>query len=136
MACLVVVFVPNNNDLSSHMANISEHIISDQTRKIKKCENNNNSTCQLRCLHNILLMNIVNTPEKDLSEKSTYIFRKIIINIFPSSIREIYKKVNSSQKECLVLSSYLPRINTSILPRIFYDNIFYLKLVHELNPWI
>ena len=33
----------------------------------KKSENNNNSTCQLSCLHNLLLMSIVDTPEKDES---------------------------------------------------------------------
>ena len=33
----------------------------------KKCENINNSTYQLSRLHNSLIMNIVDTPEKDLS---------------------------------------------------------------------
>ena len=32
----------------------------------KKCENNNNSTCQLIRIQNALLESIVNTPEKDL----------------------------------------------------------------------
>ena len=55
----------------------------------KKGKNNNNSTCQLSCLQNYLLMNIVDTPEKDLPnvdseirhEKITYIFSKFIMNI-------------------------------------------------------
>ena len=85
------------------MAQISENInFSDQnihsydrTRKmivslsIKRCKNKNNSTCQLRSLQNYLLMSIVDTPEKYLSdfdseirhEKSMYIFSKVFINI-------------------------------------------------------
>ena len=63
------------------MAQISEHINSschkihyyDQKCKIivnlgsKKCENNNNSTCQLSRLQNSLLISISDTPENDLS---------------------------------------------------------------------
>ena len=33
----------------------------------KKCENNNNYTCQLSHLQNYLLMSIVDTPEKYVS---------------------------------------------------------------------
>ena len=33
----------------------------------KKCEDNNNSTHELNHLHNLLLMIIVDTPEKDVS---------------------------------------------------------------------
>ena len=32
----------------------------------KKCENNNNFTCQLNHIQNLLLISIVNTHEKDL----------------------------------------------------------------------
>ena len=63
------------------MARISEHINSsnnrinyyDQIIKMivnlgsKKFENNNNSTCQINHLQNLLLMSIVDTPEKDVS---------------------------------------------------------------------
>ena len=76
----VMYFSLNENKLSSHMAQISEHINSsnhkinshDQMRKIiinlgsKKGENNNNSKCQLNRLHNFLLMSIFDTPENDL----------------------------------------------------------------------
>ena len=33
----------------------------------KKCKNNNNSTCQLNHPQNLLLMSIVDTPEKGVS---------------------------------------------------------------------
>ena len=63
------------------MVHINEHINSsnhnihsyDQMIKMiinsgsNKCENNNKSTCQLSCLKNFLLMIIVYTPEKALS---------------------------------------------------------------------
>ena len=59
------------------MDHISEHINSsnkknhshDKTSKMvvnlgsKKCENNNNSTCQLNNIQKFLLMSIVDTPE-------------------------------------------------------------------------
>ena len=75
----LLFFVLKEKKLSSHMAQISAHINSsnqkihsyDQTRKIivnlssKKYENNNNCTCQLSRLKNLLLMNIADTPEKD-----------------------------------------------------------------------
>ena len=34
----------------------------------KKCEDNNNTTCQLNHIQNLLLMSIVDTPEKDVSK--------------------------------------------------------------------
>ena len=39
-------------------------------------------------------------------------------------------------KKLLALNSYLPGINTSIFPKISYDNIFSEKLVYELHAWI
>ena len=45
----------------------------DQMRKLifnlgsKKCENNNNSTCQLNPLQNSLLISIIDTPENGVS---------------------------------------------------------------------
>ena len=35
-----------------------------------------------------------------------------------------------------MLESYLPRINTSIIPNRHHDNIFSGKLVNELHDWI
>ena len=40
------------------------------------------------------------------------------------------------QKECLMLNSYTPSINTSIFPKRHNDNIFSQKLVILLNDWI
>ena len=71
----------------------------------EKCDNNNNSTCQLSRLQNSLLVSIVDIPEKDLSnvdleiihERSTYIISKVIITFF-SSIRAMYNRVIRDQK--------------------------------------
>ena len=54
-----------------------------------KCECNNNSTCQLNYLQNLLIISIADTPEKYVSkvdkqkkqEKDAYISNKFIINI-------------------------------------------------------
>ena len=37
----------------------------------------------------------------------------------------MYNRVHCPQKKCLVLKSNIPRINTSILPKKRYENIFY-----------
>ena len=77
----MLCFVLNDKKISPHMVQISEHIDSsnhkidsrDKMRKIvinlvsKKVENNDNSSCQLTCLQNSLIISIVDTPEKDLS---------------------------------------------------------------------
>ena len=77
MTGIIVIFFLDKNNLSLHMVHISEHINSSnhkihshgQISKMivnlisKKCKNKNNSTCQLRCLNNSLLIIIVNTPE-------------------------------------------------------------------------
>ena len=54
----------------------------------KKCKNNNKSTGHLNQIHKSLLMSIVNTPEKYVSNickkhiiENTYIIDKVIINI-------------------------------------------------------
>ena len=60
---------------NGEQVNPSNHKIHsyDQTIKIifnlgsKNCKNNNNSTCQLIRQHNSLLMSIIKTPEKDVS---------------------------------------------------------------------
>ena len=74
------------------MDQISEHINSsnnkihsyDQMRKMvvnlgsKKGKNNYNSSPKLTCLQNSLLMSIVDTPEKDLSNfEGKYYMRKV-----------------------------------------------------------
>ena len=77
----IIVFFLNNNKLSSNVAQISEHIkcsnqkiyYYDQTSKIivnsgsKNCEINNNQTCQINHIQKPLLMSMVDTPEKYLS---------------------------------------------------------------------
>ena len=85
-----------------------------------------------------LLMSIVDSPEKDLSnvvletihEKSTHESSKVIINISSSSICAIYNRVNCDKKQRLVLKSYFPGINTSIFPNRHNKNIFSEQLVN------
>ena len=98
MAGIIVIFVLNYKQLSSHMDQISEHINSsnnkihsyDQMSKIvvnlvsKKCENNNNSTCQINRLQNFLLMSIVDTPERDLSNVDS---KSDMIKVRTSSVK-------------------------------------------------
>ena len=76
MAGIIVIFVLNDKKLSSHMAQINEHVNSsnhiihsyDQMSKIivnlgsKKYENRNDPTCQLYHLQNLSLLSIVNNP--------------------------------------------------------------------------
>ena len=103
-----------------------------------KCKNNNNSTCQLSCLHNLLFMSIVDTPEKDLSDfdresdmrklhKSSV---KSSLPLFSCSIRAIYNRISRTQKQHIMLKSYLHGINTLIFPNRYNDNIFSGKLVN------
>ena len=76
-----LLFFINDTTLSSHMSQISEHINSsnhkihsyDQMGKMiinlsnKTCENNNNFTGHINHIHKLLLISIVDTPEKDVS---------------------------------------------------------------------
>ena len=99
---------------------------------IKKWKNNYTSTWQLTRLHNYLLMSIIFTPAKDLSNvdrKSDMKFFcsssvKLSSILFSWSIRAIYNRVNNYQKKRLMLKSYLPGINTLVFPKRHYENIF------------
>ena len=48
----------------------------------------------------------------------------------------MYTIIHSAQNKCLMLRSYIPGINTSILPQKHYENIFYEELVNQLHSWI
>ena len=93
-------FVLNDTKLSSHMAQISEQINSSNNKihsyyqvikmivnlVSKKEENNDTSSCQLTCIKNSLLMSIVDTPEKDLSNvDQKYYTRKVRTSSVKSS---------------------------------------------------
>ena len=76
MKCIIVIFLKDNK-LLSHMDHMNEQINSknqkvhfyDQTRKMifhlvsKKGKNKDNSSTQITCLENFLLVIIVNKPE-------------------------------------------------------------------------
>ena len=105
-----------------------------------KYEYNNNYTCQLNNLHNSLFMSIVETNEKDVSKVDRKLDKR---KIHTSSINS-----SSTLFCCLIhamciifhhakeniLKSYTPGINTSILLKKHYENIFFEKLVNELHP--
>ena len=130
------------------MAQISEHINS-SNQKInyyyqmiknifnlgsKKFENNINSTFQLSHLQNSLLVSIVGTPEKYLSnvDRKSYMIkvRKSSLNssstLFSCPISSIYSRVNCAQKQRLMLKLYIPGINRSIF-QINITKISFLK---------
>ena len=120
--------------LSSHMDHISEHINAlnhknhsyDKMSKTvvnlgsNKCENNNKSTFEFSCLQNSLLMSIVETPEKYLSN----VDRKLdMIKVRTSSVNSsstlfifstfaMYNRFNCVQKQLLMLKSYITGIIT------------------------
>ena len=117
MAGIIIIFFLKDNKLSSHMAQISEHINDsnqqihsyDQTREnivnlgSTKGENNNKPSFQLIRPNNLLVMIIVKTPKKDLPndyrkydvrKERTYSVKSSSI-LFSCSIREIYNRVNS-----------------------------------------
>ena len=86
----------------------------------KKCKNSNNYTCQLSRLHNLLLMSIFGTSEKNLSNVDRNSdLRKVRTSsvkssskLFSFSIHEIYNRFDHSQKQFTLLKSYIPGINT------------------------
>ena len=120
MAGIIVFIFSNGNKLSSHMDQISEHINSSKHKiqyfekmiKItinlgsKKGKNNKNSLPQLTRLQNYLLMSVVDTPEKDLSNvDGKYYMRKVITSsvnssskLFSCSIHSMYNRVNRNKK--------------------------------------
>ena len=80
---------------------------------IKKSDNNGNSFPQLYRLHNSLLMRIIDTPEKYLSNfEGKYDTSKVQTSsvnssskLFSCSVREIYNRFHSAQKQSLVVKS-------------------------------
>ena len=158
MAGIIVIFFINDTKLSSHMAQISEHINSsnhkihshDQMGKIifnlrnKKCEKNNNSTGHLNHIQKSLLMSIIDTPENDVSNFASKVYKRKIrtslINssstLFSCSIWSMYNRFNRDQNQRLMLRSFIPEINISIPPNKYYEHIFSEKLINELYAWI
>ena len=89
-------------------------------------------------------MSIVDTSEKDVSNVDRKLDKikvrtysiKSSSTLFPCSIYVIYNRVHSTQNKHLTLKSYIPGINTSILPKKYYENIFSERLVNTLHAWI
>ena len=138
--------------LSSHMAHISEHtnysnhkiLFNNKINKMvvdlgsKKGESNYNCSSQLTRLHNSLLVSFVNTIETYLSNVDRKSGMKKLhtslvqssSTIFSCSIRSIYNIVIHTKKQRLMLKLCLPGINTLILLKRHYDNLFYEKLLN------
>ena len=116
------------------MAQVSEHINStnqkkyscDQIGKIivnwgnNKVDNNYNLYPQLPCLQTLLLMRISETPDNYLSNvEGKSDTRKVHTSLIkPSStlfsclVRSMYNRVNCSQRQRLMLKSYIPGIDS------------------------
>ena len=140
------------------MYQISEHVNSSnnnihsyyQMQKVivklsnNKCKNNNKFTDHFNQTQKLLLMIIVDSPEKDLSnvdrKANKRKIRTSLINpsseLFPISILAMYNKFHHAQNQRLMLNSFIPVINTSIVPRTNDENIFSGKLINELHSWI
>ena len=84
----------------------------------KKHDDNDNSYPQIFCLQHSLLMRIVHTHEKDLSNaEGEVVTRKVRISLvkscstlFSCSVREMYNIVYHDQRKRLMLKSYIPGI--------------------------
>ena len=130
---------PSNQKIHSYdrMSKMIANLVS------KKCEYNNNSTCQLNHPHNSLLMSIVDTPENNVSNVDRKLDKRKI-HTYSISHHQHYFLVQYVQciieliviKRRLVLKSYIIGINTSIFPKKHYENIPTEKLVNELHSWI
>ena len=159
MVGIIFFFFINDKKLSSHMDQISEHINFSNHKihsydKMSKMivnlgsnkfeNNNNNSSWQLTCLHNSSLMIIVNTPENGLSnvDQKYYMIKvrtssvKSSSTLFSCSICIIYNRGNSAEKQRLVLKSYITGISSLIYPKRHSYNIFFEKLVNELDECV
>ena len=100
----------------------------------KKLENNDTSTCQLTSLQSLLLISIVDTPEKDVSNVDRKVDKRKVrtfsikssSTLFFCSIHAIYNRVHCAQNQRLMLISFIPAINTSIFPKeILWKYIFW-----------
>ena len=154
----LLFFIINDTKMSPRMAQISEHINS-SNHKIyfynhmgkmivnlsnKIFENNNKSTGHINNTQKLLLMSIVDTPEKDVSNVDRKVYKRKIrtslikssSTLFSFSVRSIYNIVHNAQNQRLVLKSFIPAINASIFPLKYYENIFSEKLINELHAWI
>ena len=108
----------------------------------KKRKNKYNSSPQLTYLQNSLIMSIVDTPKKDLSnvDDESYIRKvhtysvKSSSKIFSFSIHAMYNRVNCYQNKCLVLKSYIPGINSLIGTKRPYA--FYFWKYSQLITWM
>ena len=97
---------------------------------------NNKTTDRINQIQISLLMSILDTPEKTVSNIDWEADkRKICTSLIKSSskifsclIRAIYNRVHCAQNKRLMLKSFIPAINTSIVPKK-YMKISFLKNV-------
>ena len=89
-------------------------------------------------------MNIVDTPEKDVSNVDSKVdkrkLRKSLIksslSLFSCLIRAMCNRFYRAQNKHLTLKTFIPEINTSISPYKHDENIFSETLINELHAWI
>ena len=121
IAFLYVIFCYEQNKLSSHMTQISQHINSTNEKNhsynktincfvtidSNKCDNNDNSYPQLYHIQNSVLMRIVDIPENNLSHvEGKEVTRKLctyVVNSYSTSFscsaRAMYNRVHRAQKK-------------------------------------
>ena len=109
-----------------------------------KCKNNNNSKCYINNIRISLLMSIVETSKKNVSNIDRKLYKRKVrtssINssstLFSYSICAVYNRVHRSQNQRLMLKTYIPAINKSIFSKKLYENIFSRDFLYELYACI
>ena len=92
----------------------------------------------------MLLIGIVETPEKGVSNVDRKLDKRKLrtslikssSTLFSCSISALYNIFHRAQNKRLMMKSYIRSINTSILLKKHYENIFSEKLINELHAWI
>ena len=97
-------------------------------------KNSNKYTGHINNIQKVLLISIVDTPEKDVSNvdgkldniKIRTSLIKSSSTLISCSIRAMYNRVHCAQNQRLMLKSVIPAINTSIFPKNMMK-IYFLK---------
>ena len=107
----------------------------------KKCKNKNNSAGHLNHIQKSLLISIVDTPEKDVSNVDSKVDKRKVrtFSIKSSSTllsyleRAMHNIVHCAQNQRLVLNSFIPAINTSIFPKEILWKYIFWKTYHWIT---
>ena len=85
-------------------------------------------------------MHIVDTPKKDVSNFDKKLDKRKLRKSSIKSSSTLFSclvcamhNISHCSKKSLMFKSYIPGVNTSILPKKHYKNIFYERIVNELH---